>query len=51
MGIANAQRGLDYIRIITEFISQDEYKNIVPLFGVMNEARTADIGMDVIGSL
>ncbi|KAG9044880.1 hypothetical protein FS837_007377 [Tulasnella sp. UAMH 9824] len=50
MGIANAERGLDYIRILTEFISQDEYKNLVPLFGVINEARTADIGMDVIGS-
>lgn len=51
MGIANAERGLDYIRILTEFISQEEYKNLVPLFGVINEARTADIGMDVIGSL
>lgn len=51
MGIANAQRALDYMRILTEFISQDEYKNLVPLFGVMNEARTADIGMEAITSL
>ncbi|KAG8905076.1 hypothetical protein FRB99_000724 [Tulasnella sp. 403] len=50
MGYANAERGLDYMRIIVEFISQPEYKNLIPLFGVMNEARTADIGMDVIGS-
>jgi aryl-phospho-beta-D-glucosidase BglC (GH1 family) len=37
MGIANAQRTLNYIRIITEFISQPEYKNIVPFFGILNE--------------
>jgi glucan 1,3-beta-glucosidase len=37
MGYANAQRTLDYIRIITEFISQDEYKDVIPLFGVLNE--------------
>ncbi|KAJ7846590.1 glycoside hydrolase superfamily [Mycena olivaceomarginata] len=33
MGIANAQRMLDYIRIIAEFISQPEYKDIVQMFG------------------
>jgi glucan 1,3-beta-glucosidase len=32
MGVANAQRTLDYIRTITEFISQDQYKNVVPMF-------------------
>ena len=44
MGIANAQRTLDYIRILTEFISQPEYRNVVPLFGIVNEARVGDIG-------
>lgn len=37
MGIANAQRMLDYIRIIAEFISQPEYKDVVQMFGVINE--------------
>lgn len=37
MGIANAQRTLNYIRTLTEFISQDEYKNVVPMFSIMNE--------------
>jgi hypothetical protein len=37
MGIANAQRLLDYIRIITEFISQPEYSDVVPMFGILNE--------------
>ncbi|CAG7854560.1 Probable glucan 1,3-beta-glucosidase D; AltName: Full=Exo-1,3-beta-glucanase D [Serendipita indica DSM 11827] len=39
MGIANAQRSLDYIRIITQFISQPEYAPVVPYFGIVNEPR------------
>ena len=50
MGIANAQRGMEYQRILVEFISQPEYANVVPLFGVVNEVRTKDIGMDVMTS-
>ena len=34
MGIANAQRSLDYIRIITEFITQPQYAPVVPMFGM-----------------
>ena len=37
MGIANAQRTLDYIRILAEFISQPEYSNIIQYFGIINE--------------
>jgi glucan 1,3-beta-glucosidase len=37
MGVANAQRTLDYIRIIAEFISQPEYSPVVPFFGILNE--------------
>ncbi|BGP44003.1 hypothetical protein JCM10450v2_008219 [Rhodotorula kratochvilovae] len=37
MGLANAQRALDYIRTVTEFISQPAYRNVVPMFSVMNE--------------
>lgn len=44
MGMANAQRALNYIRIITEFISQDEWKNVVPIFGIVNEALITTIG-------
>ncbi|KAJ6502722.1 glycoside hydrolase [Mycena vitilis] len=44
MGIANAQRAIDYIRIITEFISQPEYQDVVQMFSVVNEARMQDIG-------
>jgi glucan 1,3-beta-glucosidase len=29
MGIANAERTLTYLRILAEFISQPEYKDVV----------------------
>lgn len=51
MGLANAQRTLDYIRIITEFISQPEYRNVVPMFGIVNEALVTTIGKDQLTSL
>lgn len=44
MGLANADRTLDYIRILIEFISQPQYKDVVPMFGVINEALTPNIG-------
>ncbi|KAF9030182.1 putative ectomycorrhiza-upregulated exo-beta-1,3-glucanase GH5 [Hymenopellis radicata] len=44
MGLANAQRALHYIRIITEFISQPEYTNVVQIFGIVNEALLTEIG-------
>jgi glucan 1,3-beta-glucosidase len=37
MGVANAQRTLDYIRILAEFISQPEYAPVIPFFGILNE--------------
>ncbi|KDN44691.1 glycoside hydrolase family 5 protein [Tilletiaria anomala UBC 951] len=36
-GLVNAQRALNYIRIITEFISQPEIAPVVPMFTVINE--------------
>lgn len=51
MGLANAQRTLDYIRIITEFISQPEYRNVVPMFGIVNEALVTTIGKSQLTSL
>lgn len=44
MGYANAQRSLDYIRIIAEFISQSEYKDVVTMFGITNEPQASVIG-------
>ena len=48
MGIANAQRSLDYIRIIAEFISQPEYRDVVVMFGITNEPFGPTIGDDAI---
>jgi glucan 1,3-beta-glucosidase len=48
MGVANAQRSLDYIRILTEFISQPQYKNVVTMFGITNEPEGSSIGQDAL---
>lgn len=48
MGIANAQRTLNHLRIITQFISQPQYRDVVPMFGIINEAVIHTIGRDVL---
>ncbi|PFH46075.1 glycoside hydrolase family 5 protein [Amanita thiersii Skay4041] len=50
MGIANAERTLYYIRVLTEFISQPEYRDLIPIFGIVNEALVNTIGMDQMTS-
>ncbi|KAF8970877.1 glycoside hydrolase family 5 protein [Flammula alnicola] len=50
MGLANAERTLYYIRVLTEFISQPEYRDLVPIFGIVNEALVSLIGMESITS-
>jgi glucan 1,3-beta-glucosidase len=51
MGIANAQRTLGYLRIITEFISQPEWQPVIPMFGIINEPLIATIGLAPLSSL
>jgi len=48
MGYANAQRSLDYIRILAEFISQPQYKDVVPMFGIVNEPFGLDLNQEII---
>jgi hypothetical protein len=48
MGVANAQRSLDYIRVLAEFISQPQYKDVVTLFGITNEPQAPIIGQDAL---
>lgn len=31
MGIANAQRTLSYLRVITQFVSQEDYRDVVAM--------------------
>lgn len=44
MGVVNAQRTLNYIRTLTEFINQPQYKNVIPMFSIINEPMGATIG-------
>ncbi|KAF9228587.1 glycoside hydrolase family 5 protein [Gyrodon lividus] len=48
MGLANTQRSLDYIRIIAEFISQPEYRDVVVMFGITNEPQGTMVGQDAL---
>ncbi|KAG6845238.1 hypothetical protein H0H87_012230 [Tephrocybe sp. NHM501043] len=48
MGYANAQRTLDYIRIIAEFISQPQYRDVVSMFGILNEPQGMVVGADAL---
>ncbi|KAF8525997.1 glycoside hydrolase family 5 protein [Hysterangium stoloniferum] len=50
MGLANAERTLGYIRTITEFISQPEYRDVIPMFGIVNEALLTTIGRESLTS-
>lgn len=51
MGLANAERALNYIRVIAEFISQPEWQPVVPVFSIMNEPLLSTIGKDQLTSL
>jgi glucan 1,3-beta-glucosidase len=48
MGLANAQRALYYIRVLTEFISQPQYRDLIPIFGIVNEPLVGIIGVEQI---
>lgn len=50
MGLANAQRGLEYIRTITQFIVQPEYAPVIPLWGFLNEPNANSIGQERVGT-
>ena len=50
MGLANAQRSLDYIRILAEFISQPQYKDVVTMFGITNEPQASVVGLDTLST-
>lgn len=51
MGYANAQRSLDYIRVLAEFVSQPQYKDVVTMFGPVNEPQSPTFGQDNLSRL
>ncbi|KAI8978178.1 glycoside hydrolase [Trametes punicea] len=50
MGLANAERSLYYMRVITEFISQPEWRDLIPVFSMINEPFLAKIGRPQVES-
>ncbi|EAU83584.1 exo-beta-1,3-glucanase [Coprinopsis cinerea okayama7 len=50
MGIANAERTIYYLRVFAQFISQPEYRNVIPMLGLVNEPESRDTGMDTLKS-
>ncbi|GAA5970276.1 hypothetical protein JCM11641_001645 [Rhodosporidiobolus odoratus] len=50
MGFANAQRALDYIATVAEFLTMEEVAPIVPMYSLLNEPMLAVIGPDALRS-
>ncbi|WWC89117.1 uncharacterized protein L201_004035 [Kwoniella dendrophila CBS 6074] len=50
MGLANAQRSLDYIRTLAQFIAQSQFTDVVQMFGFINEPNGNALGQGPIGS-
>jgi glucan 1,3-beta-glucosidase len=50
MGLANAQRALEIIRTLTQFIVQPEYASLIPLWGFVNEPNANVVGQGPVGS-
>ncbi|KAK8864596.1 hypothetical protein IAR55_001846 [Kwoniella newhampshirensis] len=50
MGLANAERSLDYIRTLAQFIAQPEYAPVITLFGFINEPNAGSVGKPAVGS-
>lgn len=50
MGLANAQRSLEIIRTITQFIVQPEYAPVIPMWGFVNEPNANLVGQNAVGS-
>lgn len=51
MGIANAQRTLDVLRSLAEFISQPEYENVVTILSLVNEVQSQVVGVNALQTL
>lgn len=51
MGISNAQRHLEQVRSLVEFISQDGIKEVVPMISLVNEVQATIVGEEVLSKL
>ncbi|GAA5824284.1 hypothetical protein JCM10212_001342 [Sporobolomyces blumeae] len=50
MGFANAQRSLDYVETLAEFVARDEVREVVQMFSILNEPMMGVIGIDPLRS-
>ncbi|KAL8284183.1 hypothetical protein RQP46_004932 [Phenoliferia psychrophenolica] len=50
MGVANAQRCLNHIRVLAEFLSIPENAEVVPMFGILNEPQVWVMGDESLRS-
>lgn len=48
MGLANAQRSLEVVRTVTQFASQEEYKDVLTMVSLVNEVIAAEIGFNTL---
>jgi aryl-phospho-beta-D-glucosidase BglC (GH1 family) len=51
MGISNAQRHLEQIRSLVEYISQPGIKEVVPMMSLVNEVQASIVGKEVMEKL
>ncbi len=51
MGIANAERTLNTIRSIAEFVSQPQYSSVVTILSLVNEVEYFVVGREPLQSL
>lgn len=50
MGLVNGVRTLEYVRSLTEFVSQDQYKDVVTMLSLVNEVQASVVGFNAIAS-
>ncbi|GAA5828569.1 hypothetical protein JCM11251_000855 [Rhodosporidiobolus azoricus] len=50
MGRANAERALDYVRVVGEWTAREEIRKIVPMCSILNEPMLAVIGPQALRS-
>lgn len=51
MGLANAQRALDYLAALAEFCTRDGVRQVVGMLSVANEVPMLQVGQGAVKSL
>lgn len=51
MGLANAQRTLDYLALVAEWAARDGVKQVVAMLSLVNEVPVMEVGETAVRSL